>query len=102
MEAIGAALAWLTAIAAAGLLTQAWRAWRWHHHGAGARVACLDYARIRRDRPDTAEARLSEIEFVRYRISLRPGALRYVLAAVVLLLVGLPAAWALMAGWPWD
>lgn len=102
MEAIGAALAWLTAITAAGLLMQAWRAWRWHHRGAGARVARLDYARIRRDRPDTAEARLSEAEFVRYRVSLRPGAPRYVLAAVVVLLIGLPAAWALMVGWPWD
>lgn len=99
---IGTTLIWLSATAAAFLLLLAWRAWRWHHRGVGERSARLEYTRIRRERPDTAEARLPEAEFVRYRVSMRPGALRYVLAALLLLLIGLPASCALMAGWPWD
>lgn len=99
---IGAWLMLLCVAAAVFLLTETWRAWAWHHRGVGERQAHAEYARIRRDRPHTAEARLPEAEFVRYRVSLRPGALRYVLAAIVLLLIGLPVAYALMAGWPWN
>lgn len=99
---IGTALLLLCTSAATLLLSQAWRAWRWHRCGEGARQARAEYARLRRDQADTAEARLPEAEFVRYRVSLRPGALRYLIAALLLLLIGLPAAWTLMAGWPWG
>lgn len=99
---IGAGLLLLCLAAAVFLATESWRAYAWHHRGEGDRMARLEYARIRRDRPDTAEARLSEPEFVRYHVALRPGAARYLIAALLLLLVGLPACWALMAGWPWD
>jgi hypothetical protein len=81
---------------------QAWRAWVWHHRGGGERLAHLEYARVRRERADTAEARLTEAEFVRYYVDSRAGATRYVIAALLLLLIGLPACGALMAGWPWN
>ena len=96
---------WLMLACVAGacaLGLRAWCAWSWHHRGAGRRAACLEYARMRRERTDTAEARLREAEFVRYRVSSRPGATRYVIAALLLLLIGLPASCALMAGWPWN
>lgn len=102
MALMGAMLAWISAVAAALLLVQAWRTWCWHHHGAGERAARAAYVRIKREYPDTAEARLPEAEFVRYHVSLRPGALRYLIAALLLLLIGLPAACALMQGWPWE
>lgn len=88
--------------AAAILLVKGWRAWAWHHRGEGEREAHAEYARMRRERVDTAEARLPEAEFVRYFVSLRPGATRYLVALLILLLVGAPVAVALLAGWPWD
>lgn len=99
---IGTGLMLLCVAAAAFLTWEAWRAWRWHHRGGGERMAHLEYARIRRDEPDTAEARLSEAEFVRYVVASRPGIARYVVAALLLLVVGLPASCALMAGWSWN
>lgn len=95
---------WLMAACVAGAFAlgfKAWLAWSWHH-GGGEQRAHTEYQRLQREHADTAEARLPEAEFVRYRVSMRPGALRYVVAAAVLLLIGLPAAYALMTGWPWD
>jgi hypothetical protein len=65
----------------------------------GEREARLEHARIRREQPDTAEARLSEAEFVRYRVASRPGAAPFLVAALLLLLIGLPASYALLAAW---
>jgi hypothetical protein len=99
---IGAGLMLLCVAAVLFLITESWRAYAWHHRGVGAREARLEYARIRREQPDTAEARLPEAEFVRYYVGLRPGIARYVIAALLLALIGLPASCALTAGWPWD
>lgn len=95
---------WLMLACVAGAFAlglRAWWAWTWHH-GRGEQRAHAEYRRMQREHTDTAEARLPEAEFVRYRVSMRPGAFRYVLAALLLLLVGLPVAYALTAGWPWD
>lgn len=69
----------------------------WHHRGVGERKAHAEYARIRREFPDCAEARLAEHEFVRRYVSLKPGMAFYVIGALLLVLIGLPAAWALRA-----
>lgn len=84
------------------LATEGWRAYVWHYRGMGECKAHAEYARIRRERPDTAEARLSEAEFIRYYVDLRPGIARYVIATLLLALLGLPASCALMQGWPWS
>lgn len=99
---IGAGLMLLCVAAAVFLLMETWRAWVWHHRGEGERTARDEYARIHRECPDTAEARLSETEFVRYRLDSRAGPTGYLVAALLLLLIGLPASWALVAGWPWH
>ena len=99
---IGAGLMLLCVAAAVFLLMETWRAWVWHHRGGGEREAHAEYARMRRQRIDTAEARLPEAEFVRYFVDSRPGATGYAIAVLLLLLIGLPAAAALMTGWPWD
>jgi hypothetical protein len=99
---IGAWLMLLCVAAVLFLITESWRAWAWHHRGVGARKALAEHARIRREQPDTAEARLPEAEFIRYYVGLHPGVARYVIAALLLVLIGLPASCALMAGWRWD
>lgn len=99
---IGTCLMLLCLAVVVFLITQAWRAWTWHHRGRGEREAHAEYARMRRERVDTAEARLSEAEFVHYYVGLRPGSARYAIAALLLLLVaGLAGSCALMGGWPW-
>jgi hypothetical protein len=99
---IGAWLMLLYVATVLFLIAESWRAYAWHHRGVGGRMALVEYARIRREQPDTAEARLPEAEFVRYYVGLRPGLTRYVIAALLLVLIGLPASCALMAGWRWD
>jgi hypothetical protein len=99
---IGAWALLLCVAAVLFLATAGWRAYVWHHRGVGECQAHAAYARIRRDRPDIAEARLSETEFVRYYVASRAGIAPYVIALLLLMLLGLPASWALMAGWPWD
>lgn len=88
--------------AAVLLLVKAWMAWVWHHRGEGERKAGIEYARMRREAVDTAEARLTKHQFVRYFVALRPGATRYVIAALLLLVIALPACWLLATGWPWN
>lgn len=93
----------LACVAAAFLLlVKAWMAWTWHHRGEGERRAGIEYARMRRDAVDSAEARLTKPEFVRYFVAARPGATRYVIAALLLLVVALPACWVLTEAWPWN
>lgn len=96
---IGAGLMLLCVAAAAFLMVEAWRAWVWHHRG-GERKAHAEYLRMRRERVDNAEARLTEAEFIRYRLDSRPGPTGYLVAALLLLLIGLPASCALLVGWP--
>lgn len=67
----------------------------WHHRGVGESKAHSEYARIRRAFPDCAEARLAEHEFVRRYVSLKPGVAFYLIGALLLVLIGLPAAWAI-------
>ena len=96
---IAASLMLLCGTVAAFLIMQAGRAWAWHHRGLGERAAHAEYARMRHERVDTAEARLPEADFVRYYVGLRPGAARYAIAAMLLLAVGLTGSCALMGGW---
>lgn len=67
----------------------------WHHRGVGERRAHLEYARIRREFPDCAEARLPEPEFVQRYVSMKPGVAFYVIVALLLMLIALPAAFAI-------
>lgn len=97
---IGKGLMLLCVSAAIFLIWETWRAWVWHHRGGGERAARAEYARMQRERVDTAEARLPEAEFVRYYVGSRPGVTGYAFAALLLLLIGLPAAAMLMDGWP--
>ena len=71
------------------MLVSIYRSWMWHHRGDGARKAHAEYARIRAEQPDIAEARLTESEFVHYYVAARPGMTPYIVAALVLLLIGL-------------
>lgn len=87
---------------AAALLAKGWQAWAWHHRGQGARAAHAEYARMHREQMDIAEARLPEPEFVRYFVASRPGAARYLIAALVLLATGLAGSYVLVRGWPWN
>lgn len=94
--------AWLLLTCLAGavvLITEGRRAYLWHHGGMGERTAHDEYARVRREWPDTAEARLSEAEFVRHYVASRPGAVPYVIAVLLLVLIGVPASCTLMMGW---
>lgn len=99
---IAASLMMACVAAAVALLTKGWQAWTWHHRGWGERAAHAEYARMRREHTDTAEARLPEAEFVRYYVGLRPGATRYLIAVLLLLVAGLPGSCALKGGWPWN
>ena len=91
---MGAGLVLLGMAASAFLLMKTWRAWAWHHRGVGEREARVEHARIRHEQPDTAEARLSEAEFVHYYVSARPGIAPYIAGAVLLLLVATFVAYA--------
>ena len=64
----------------------------WHHGGTGERQAHAEYGRIQREQPDCAEARLSEAEFVQQYVASRPGLARYLIVAILLLIIGLPAS----------
>jgi hypothetical protein len=87
---------WLTGLCAAAgvfLLLGAWRAYLWHHRGAGERSARIEYARIRRENPDTAEARLTENEFIRYHVASRSGATAWLTYALLAFTVGLSVSY---------
>ena len=88
----GVLLMLLCAAGAIFLMVKMYKSYTWHNQGVGERDARAEYARIKRDQPDSAEARLSEAEFVRNHVAARPGMARYLIGAVVLVLVGLPAS----------
>lgn len=67
-----------------------------------AAAARAEYARMRREGAGTAEARLTETDFVRYHMDARPRPTHYLVAAALLLSTSLPAATALTASWPQD
>lgn len=74
------------------LMVKMYKSVTWHNQGVGERTARAEYARIQREQPDSAEARLSEPEFVQQFVASRPGMARYVIGAILLVLVGIPAA----------
>jgi hypothetical protein len=74
------------------LVVKAYKAGTWHQQGVGERSARAEYARILREQPDSAEARLSEAEFVQRHVASRPGMMRYLLFALLLAFIGLPAS----------
>ncbi|MGH8144735.1 MAG: hypothetical protein ACREPY_00215 [Rhodanobacteraceae bacterium] len=87
---------WLMGLCVAAdvlLLLGGWRAYSWRNRGTGVRSARIEYARILRECPDTAEARLSENEFIRHRVASRPGATPWLVCALLVVLVGLPVAY---------
>ena len=67
-------------------------AYSFHNRGVGERKAKAEYARIKREQPDSAEAQISEAEFVEQYVSAVPGVRRYILIALLLLVVGLPVS----------
>ena len=77
------------------LMVKMYQSVAWHYQGVGDRTAHAEYARIKREQPDSAEARLSEAEFVQRHVSSRPGIARYIVCALLLVFIGLPASCAL-------
>ena len=90
MLGILAGLACIAGVVA--MMVKMYRAHAWHHQGVGERSARAEYARIRREQPDSAEARQSEAEFVQRQLAARPGIARYVVIALLLAFVGLPVS----------
>jgi len=89
---MGIVLMLVVTAAAIYMLVKAHRANFWHNHGVGERTARAEYARLRREQPDSAEARLSEAEFVRQYVEARPSMWRYIVAVLLLVFIGLPAS----------
>lgn len=74
------------------MLAKMYKAYHWHNQGVGERSAHAEYARIQREQPDSAEARLSEAEFVNQYVASRPGMARYLIGGLLLAFIGIPAA----------
>jgi hypothetical protein len=64
----------------------------WHNRGVGERKARAEYGRLQRKEPESPGAGLSESEFVESFVSAKPKAGRYILYAILLLFLGLPAS----------
>lgn len=73
------------------------RSWAWHHRGLGRRRARAEHARIRHEQPDTAEARLSQDEFVRYFVARRARPAVHVAGALLLAVIASAVACAIGA-----
>jgi hypothetical protein len=65
------------------------QAFSWHRH-KGARVAKAEFGRLLREQPQSADAQLSEGEFVEKFVSARVGTWVWVLAGLAMAVVGLP------------
>lgn len=74
------------------MMVKMYKAFTWHTQGVGERNAHAEYARIQREQPDSAEARLSESEFVNQYVGSRPGMARYIIFALLIAFIGIPAA----------
>ena len=74
------------------MMVKAYKAFTWHTQGIGERSAHAEYARIQREQPDSAEGRLSEAEFVQQYVASRPGMARYIIFALLIAFIGIPAA----------
>src|SRR3546814_3902847 len=75
----GVLLMLLCVAAAIYMLVKMYKAFVWHNQGVGERNAHAEYARMRREQPDSADARLSEAEFVSQYVGARPGMARYLI-----------------------
>lgn len=82
----------LCVAAAVYLMVKMYQVHTWHNQGVGERKARAEYGRIRREQPDSAEARLSEGEFVSQYVSAKPGMARYIVGVLLLVFIGMPAA----------
>lgn len=89
---MGTVLILIVVAAAIYMLVKAHKANFWHNHGVGERVARAEYGRLQREQPGSAEARLSEAEFVQQRVAARPGMWRYIVGVLVLVFIGLPVS----------
>lgn len=58
--------------------------------GGGDRKARAEYGRIKRENPDSPQAKISEAEFVENFIKQSPHPVKYIVAILLLLIVGLP------------
>lgn len=68
------------------------KAMSWHHGGLGERKAKAEYGRIKRDDSNSADAQLSEAEFIDKFIAPAPKALRYGIILMLICFVALPAS----------
>ena len=68
------------------------KAMSWHHGGLGERKAKAEYGRIKRDDSNSADAQLSEAEFIDKFVSSAPKAIRYGMFAALICLVIMPAS----------
>jgi hypothetical protein len=89
---IGALLMLACVAGAIYMLVKMFKAYHWHNQGTGERNGHAEYARIQREQPDSAEARLSEAEFVNQYVASRPGMARYLIFGLLLAFIGIPAA----------
>lgn len=89
---IGVLLMVLCVAAIIYMMVKFYKSFAWHNQGVGERDGRAEYARIQREQPDSAEARQSEPEFVRNYVASRPGIGRYIAGAILLMLIGIPAA----------
>ena len=63
-----------------------------HYGGAGERKGRAEYGRIKRERPDSPDAQLSEMEFTDKFIQATPGPWRYLFIVFALAVLGIPMA----------
>ena len=89
---MGIVLMLIVTVAAIYMVVKAHKANFWHNQGVGERSARAEYSRLQREQPGSAEARLSEAEFVQQYVASRPGAWRYIAGALLLVFIGLPAS----------
>lgn len=89
---LGVLLGLLCVAGAIFMLVKMYKSFTWHNQGVGERNAHAEFARIQREQPDSAEARLSEPEFVRNFVASKPGMARYLIFGLLIAFIGIPAA----------
>ena len=63
-----------------------------HFYGEGDRKGRAEYQRIKREQPDSADANISEAEYVEKFVARTPKPWKYMLYIVLLTLIGIPMA----------
>src|SRR3546814_14782367 len=86
----GVLLMLLCVAAAIYMLVKMYKAFVWHNQGVGERNSNAEYARMRREQPDSADASLSEAEFVSQYVGARPGMARHLIVGLLIRFVGVP------------